>query len=121
MPTPDSNHPSILFICTANIQRSLTAERLFSLRYPNLNFKSAGVSRKECERNKSTLCTEKMLEQADIIYVFENLHIERISDNTSGGSLSKITNLDIPDVYNFNDPKLIRLLLHKLDSTFDQL
>ncbi|MBE9396323.1 hypothetical protein IOQ59_03515 [Pontibacterium sp. N1Y112] len=47
----------VLFICTANIQRSLTAEHVCRTLYPEHQFKSAGVSKKECARNNSTLCT----------------------------------------------------------------
>lgn len=109
----------VLFICTANIQRSLTAEHLFKSLYPQVEFRSAGVSKKECARNHSTLCTMQLLAWADSIFVFEQMHIDRISENTDGSALQKIVNLEIDDIYQYNDPKLIELLIKKLKGRFN--
>ena len=110
--------PRVLFVCTANIQRSLTAEHLFKLLYPQVEFRSAGVSKKECARNHSTLCTAKLLAWADSIFVFEQMHIDRISENTDGSALQKIVNLEIDDIYQYNAPELIELLKKKLKGRF---
>ena len=104
---------NILFLCTANIQRSRTAETLFKGLYPGLNFKSAGLSKKECERNNSTLCTIELLTWADQIYVFEQLHLARIGEHSGGQFDSKITNLNVPDRYQFMQQELIDLLKSK--------
>ncbi len=53
---------NVLFICTANIQRSLTAEHYCKPLFLQIRFKSAGVSRKECECNNSNLCITDLLE-----------------------------------------------------------
>ncbi|MEH6446378.1 MAG: hypothetical protein V7784_20980 [Oceanospirillaceae bacterium] len=113
-----TNPTKVLFICTANIQRSLTAEHLFTTLYPQVEFRSAGVSKKECARNNSTLCTEQLLAWADTIFVFEQMHIDRINENTDGNSMAKITNLEIPDIYQYKDPELIELLKKKLKGNF---
>lgn len=101
---------NILFLCTANIQRSKTAEDIFCRRYQQHTFRSAGLSKKECSRNNSTLCTEELLIWADVVYVFEQMHIDRICDYTGDKFLSKIRCLDIEDVYQYMQPELVALL-----------
>jgi predicted protein tyrosine phosphatase len=97
----------ILFICTANIQRSLTAEHYFKSLYPQITFKSAGVSAKECKRNGSTLCTVELLEWADQVFVFEQMHTDRIVEHTGQKFVDKIYNLDIEDRYQYMDEGLV--------------
>lgn len=106
---------NILFLCTANIQRSKTAEELFRAANSNHEYKSAGLSAKYVQKANSTLCTEEMLQWADRIYVFENQHIERIQSHTGDVYLSKITNLNIPDDYQYFQRELVLLLLEQCD------
>jgi len=113
--------PKILFICRANIQRSLTAEHLFKSMFSNIEFNSAGVSQKECVRNNSTLCTDEMLIWADCIFVFDQLHVDRIRDNAKGVNIRKIINLEIEDVYKYDDPRLISLLKTKIGGSLGRL
>ena len=110
----------ILFVCTANIQRSLTAEHYFRTLYPpcpqkSVTFKSAGVSAKECKRNGSTLCTVELLEWADKVFVFEQMHIDRIVEHTGQRFVYKIQNLDIEDCYQYMDEELISRLQSKFE------
>ncbi|MBE1302408.1 MAG: phosphotyrosine protein phosphatase [Alteromonadaceae bacterium] len=102
----------VLFLCTANKNRSKTAEILFN-DISEHDVKSAGLSAKYCEKEGGTLCTEDMLQEADLIYVFEHKHIVRIKEHTGDVYLSKITNLGIDDVYQVMDDCLIRLLKQK--------
>lgn len=104
----------VLFVCTANIQRSLTAEHLCAQQYLNIEFKSAGVSRKECSRNNSTLCTEELLEWADIVFTFEAMHIDRIIEHTRNRHSQKLINLDIEDKYEYGDAVLESLISAKV-------
>ncbi|WP_288740748.1 hypothetical protein [uncultured Rheinheimera sp.] len=101
---------NILFLCTANVNRSKTAEVHFSAKDPARIYRSAGLSEKECHRNQTTLCTEAMLLWADVIFVMEDSHIRRIEQYTEQRFLRKIINLDIPDIYKFMDPALIEQL-----------
>lgn len=101
----------VLFVCTANYQRSKTCEDLFKEFTHGVSIKSAGVSRKECSRRGTTLCTESMIAGADIVYVFEPLHSQRINEHTSSRYKKKLTNLDIPDKYSYMSPDLIELVL----------
>ncbi|MBE0362463.1 hypothetical protein PULV_a3102 [Pseudoalteromonas ulvae UL12] len=106
---------NILFLCTANIQRSKTAEELFRAVNKNHQYKSAGLSSKYVQKANSTLCTEKMLEWSDRIYVFEEQHIERIQKHTGDVFLPKIINLNIPDVYQYFQRELVLLLLERCE------
>ena len=103
----------ILFVCTANYQRSKTCEDLFK-EFSDVSFFSAGVSRKECTRRGSTLCTESMLEAADVIYIFEPLHAERINSHTDYRYADKLVSLDIPDQYQYMAADLVELILSRL-------
>lgn len=101
---------NILFLCTANLNRSATAEAHFAAKYPAHTYRSAGLSEKECRRNGTTLCTEDMMKWADVIFVMENSHIHRIEQYTDQRFLKKIINLDIPDVFKFGEAALIEQL-----------
>ncbi len=110
----ESSSSRILFVCTANIQRSLTAEHLFSSLYPHILFKSAGVSLRECGRNSSKLCTVDLLDWASNIFVFEQMHIDRIVEHTGKKFTHKIYNLEIDDCYQYMQQELIEKLQAKL-------
>tara|TARA_Y100000034_G_C6900841_1_gene416626 strand:+ start:2810 stop:3166 length:357 start_codon:yes stop_codon:yes gene_type:complete len=105
---------NILFLCTANIQRSKTAEELFSAADNSNVYRSAGLSKKYVQKAGSTLCSEEMLEWADEIYVFEQKHIERIRVYTGDTYLHKIANLEIEDSYQYFQRELVLLLLERL-------
>ena len=111
----------VLFVCTANIQRSLTAEHLFKSMYPLVQFKSAGVSRKECSRNNSTLCTDELLSWADVVFVFEQMHLDRIQEHTGTRFGSKIVNLEVDDIYQYMQPTLVELLIQKLRTSLGEI
>jgi predicted protein tyrosine phosphatase len=106
---------NILLLCTANIQRSKTAEELFRAANKNHQYKSAGLSERYVQKANSTLCTEKMLQWADQIYVFEQQHIDRIQSHTGDVYLPKITNLDIPDDYQYFQRELVLLLIEQCE------
>jgi len=108
---------NILFLCTANKQRSKTAEELFSAANKDNQYKSAGLSLKYVTKAGTTLCTPETLEWSDKIFVFENTHIERIQAHTGNKHLSKIWNLDIEDEYQYFQRELVLLLLERCDIT----
>lgn len=101
---------NVLFLCTANLNRSKTAEVHFAAKDPANVYRSAGLSEKECHRNGTTLCTEAMLAWADVVFVMQYSHIRRIEQYTGQRFLSKVINLDIPDVYKFGETALIEQL-----------
>jgi len=104
----------ILFLCTANINRSKSAEVLCGHLDDNNTYRSAGLSAKYTAVHNSTLCTEELLTWADKVYIFENMHLDRIKQYTKDKYLNKISNLDIEDRYKYMNPELVQLLKLKI-------
>ncbi len=97
----------ILFVCTANLDRSKTAEDLVKDR-PGFQVRSGGTW--EWARRR---VSAEDIEWADRIFVMEDEHKEavlRISPEARG----KIAVLDIPDVYKRGEPELVALLKKRL-------
>ncbi len=95
----------ILFICSKNRWRSLTAETIFK-NTPNHEIKSAGTD--EGARIK---INEKHLMWADKIFVMEKKHKQIISQKFPEiVTQCDITILDIPDEYQYMDEELIMIL-----------
>lgn len=107
---------NILFLCTANKQRSRTAEELFSALDKKNTYQSAGLSAKYVAKANTRLCTEETLIWANKVYVFEDEHIERIKKYTGDAFLSKILNLQIKDEYQYFQRELVLLILERCDS-----
>ncbi|CCQ09830.1 phosphotyrosine protein phosphatase [Pseudoalteromonas luteoviolacea B = ATCC 29581] len=105
---------NVLFLCTSNVNRSRTAQELFSAIDKASKYQSAGLSKKYVEKAGTTLCTEELLGWADKIYIFEDFHLERIIHYTGKIHLHKITNLKIEDKYKYFQRELVLLLLQKL-------
>lgn len=98
---------NILFLCTANQHRSRTAEKFYSAKFPNYSFKSAGLSQKYCEKLGTTLCSSEILTWADLIFVMEKMHKDRIAEHTGDLHLNKVTVLYIEDIYQYMQPELL--------------
>ncbi len=65
--------------------------------------------------------TERQLEWADLIVVMEERHREEISKRFPSVYLSKrIIVLDIPDIYNYNEVKLVEILKRVLYERLDR-
>lgn len=103
-----------LFICSANKQRSKTAEDFFAQKYPEHEFLSAGTNTKICRKEGTTELTEDLLEWADKVYVMEKKHFYQIQKHTGSNYYSKINVLDIPDIYKYYDTDLIAILEEKV-------
>ena len=103
---------NILFICNQNQNRSKTAEEIFKDKF---NTKSAGLY------NANPL-TKKQLSWADSVMVMEEKQREEISKRFPGQYMQKrILSLDIPDVFQFNQPELIRILRNRMGELFEPL
>lgn len=96
---------NVLFICNQNQNRSKTAEHLFKGRYET---KSAGLyNTKPVSRNQ--------IEWADTIVVMEDSQRSEIAKRFPKEYMKKrIISLDVPDVFQFNQPKLINMLKAKV-------
>lgn len=90
----------VLFVCTLNQARSVSAERLFR-RVPGLQVRSAGTS----DRARHQV-TEDDLAWADTVIVFEPAH-ERWLRATFAGDLPEIIDVGIPDRFAAEDPELL--------------
>jgi predicted protein tyrosine phosphatase len=90
---------NILFICNQGKYRSKTAQDLFSNNYIT---ESAGIFSEE------NPLTKNKLKQADIIFTMdENQRSEIASRFPKEYIMKKIISLNIPDIYQYKDPKLI--------------
>jgi predicted protein tyrosine phosphatase len=106
-------YKKVLFLCTSNINRSKTAEHLAADFFDDTEFKSAGLSKKECLRSNTTLCTEELIHWADIVFTFEPMHEQRIREHLGDAALN-IISLEIEDIYTYYQPELVGILTEKL-------
>lgn len=95
----------ILFICSRNKQRSLTAEKIFC-KYDGLQVRSAGT-----ETGARIKVSEGLIGWADIIFVMEKKHMRRLMEKFGDIIVDKkVICLNIPDEYGFMDEELIDIL-----------
>jgi predicted protein tyrosine phosphatase len=105
----------VLFICGQNRLRSPTAEQVFSSRL-GFEVASAGLN-----PDAETTVSPELLEWADVIFVMERAHRNKLSKRFRAylGSKSIIC-LDIPDQFDYMDPVLIKLLETKVGPFFQR-
>jgi predicted protein tyrosine phosphatase len=103
----------VLFICSQNRLRSPTAEQVFSNR-PGFEVASAGLN-----HDAETTVSAELLEWAEVIFVMERAHRSKLSTRFRSHLKSKrIICLDIPDEFDYMDPRLVRLLETKAGPFF---
>jgi predicted protein tyrosine phosphatase len=106
---------NLLFICSRNKWRSPTAESIYK-NIPGLSARSAGT-----EPSAQIRLTAKMIAWADIIFVMEKKHKQRILEKFELESRDKeIVILDIPDEYKFMDPELIEEIKAGVNSVIER-
>ena len=104
---------NVLFVCTMNKWRSLTAEELYR-KHPLLNCRSAGTSSKA--RRKIGLSD---IRWADLIIVMEDKHHDRIEADYRDEIRDKeIHVLEVEDQFKYMDDELIEELQFVLDPIF---
>ena len=103
---------SILFVCSANVDRSKTAEDYFSEVSKSNVFESAGTNRVICNEKGTNFINQGMIDRADLILVMENKHSDWIYKHLKPKN-AEVMVLDIPDIYNYYSPELIQLLNKK--------
>ena len=105
----------ILFVCSRNQRRSLTAETIFKSD-PAWDVRSAGT-----EESARIKVTAGHLGWADVIVVMEKRHKERLRQKYPEElSAKKCVCLFISDDYEFMDPRLIELLRKKTGEHFPE-
>ncbi len=93
---------NLLFVCSMNQWRSPTAEKIYEKK-SLVNVRSRGTS-----RNARVTITAEDLKWADIVFVMEDKHKDRLQgDFPADVRYKEIHVLDILDVYKFMEPELI--------------
>ena len=106
----------ILFVCSANKDRSKTADDYFSSKYDTekYQFDSAGTNLKICQKEGTNPLTEELVIWADLIFAMEKRHMQLIRNFTKEKYDSKIKILNIPDRFKYYQKELINLLEEKM-------
>jgi len=103
----------LLFVCTANRQRSPTAEGLFRAS-TTCEARSCGI-----DPLAVTPCSESLIDWADVIVCMEELHREALIAAYPPAAEKRIEVLHIPDAYIRDDPHLILQLRSTLKEWLD--
>lgn len=107
----EEHRQRILFVCTANIDRSKTAEDLYRAD-PRFEVKSCGVA-----PFAQVVVTRDLLDWADCVFVMnegEDHHVTAIKRRFPGVS-KEVIDLDIEDRWKRGHPELVRLIISRLE------
>ncbi len=105
------NKEHLLFVCTANLNRSPTAKSLFK-NNKKYEAKSAGI-----HPLSENPITKQAIKWADIIFVMDeknDKHKTFLLREFPEAAEKKIIILGVPDIYTKNNPQLIKILKKKL-------
>ncbi|MEG4010605.1 MULTISPECIES: methyltransferase domain-containing protein [unclassified Microcoleus] len=105
------DNTKILFVCSRNKWRSLTAEKICE-NVGGLSVRSAGT-----EKGARIRVTEGLLGWADLIFVMEKKHGDRLASKFPASLKGKkVICLQIADNYEYMEPQLVEILQAKLGS-----
>ncbi len=105
------NRPNILVVCGKNKRRSRTAEHIFK-NDNRFKIRSVGLSQRSDRK-----ITENDLRWANLIFVMEQEHRDKIWELYGKMQLPNIEVLNIADDYEFMDPELIEMLTERINDT----
>ena len=101
----------VLFVCTANQQRSPTAEEMYR-NDPRFEVRSAGT-----DALFGRAVTSEDLQWADLVVVMEQRHAQKIrAAFPSAASGAKLVVLGIPDVYEYMEQALQREIRSRFEA-----
>ena len=104
----------LLFVCSRNRKRSLTAEKLM-VGVPGYEARSAGT-----QPGARIVITEGHIGWADLVFVMEKSHLAKLRARFSEALEGRqVVTLHIPDDYEFMQPELLDELRARLDSYVD--
>ena len=107
---------NVLFVCSRNKWRSRTAEKIYENNIA-FNVKSAGT-----EPSAQIKITAKLIDWADIIFVMEKKHKQRLTENFPlQTSTKKIIILNIEDDYEYMDPELVDMIKISVSSHLNNI
>ncbi len=110
------NRKKILFVCSANQQRSPTAEELYK-DDSRFEVRSAGTS-----RLAANTINAEMIEWAYVVAAMEERHVRVIRERFPSESLrARFVTLGIPDVYEYMDPVLQKEIRYRFEENFHAL
>jgi predicted protein tyrosine phosphatase len=110
----EGNATKLLFVCSRNRMRSLTAEQIFS-GVPGFQVRSVGT-----QPDARIVVTEGHVGWADVIFVMEKSHLHRMRRKWSEALDGKrVIVLGIPDDYEYMQPELIDELEAKVAQHLD--
>ena len=118
IPSSESGRLKVLFVCSANMQRSPTAEKIYR-NDARLEVRSAGV-----RAGANRRISENDLRWADVVFVMEREHklaIKTLFDHIPDFPFPPIEVLDIPDEFDFMEPALVEVLKSAIDPEIDHL
>ncbi len=104
---------NVIFICSANRDRSRTAEIYFQNKFPEHRFRSAGINKYLSERHGGIHLKQYMLDIADRIVCAELVHSDYIIRQIDKKYISKIEVLNLGDTEPFMSGQLISMLEEK--------
>ncbi len=108
--TESETKKRVLFICTQNKVRSLTAEHLYRVR-PDLDVKSCGTA--TFAKNQ---LTPELLNWAEAVFTFDDSHMETIEKGFAPHVQGKpVICLGLPDVFTYKSDALVVKLTAKLE------
>lgn len=105
----------ILFICSANKDRSATAEDVAREYYPEHEYDSAGTNQKICFQYSTQYISLEKLNWADLVMVMENKHKKSIIKTFGSSHGKRIKVLHIRDQYEYGNATLKEMIKEKLN------
>jgi len=100
---------NLLFVCSENKLRSPTGETVFSA-YEGVHAIGCGTN-----LDAETVVSGDLIEWADIVFVMEKTHKQKVATKFKALLVGKkLICLEIPDHYQYMDPKLITMLEHRV-------
>ena len=105
------DYKRVLTVCSANMLRSPTMAHVLSAEPYNFNTRSAGIA-----GFALIPVTEELLMWADEVVCADTEHALNIRDKLMQYQLDKpIVNLNIPDIYEYRNPELIKLIKERYE------
>lgn len=107
--------PKILFVCSQNRWRSLTAENIFK-NDPRFELRSAGTS-----KGARHVISTRDVEWADLILCMQEKHKQIIEEKYPNLNLPEIKVLNIGYEHEYMSPELIQTLQDKVDEILGKI
>lgn len=98
----------LLFVCTANIDRSPTGEDIYK-NQPGFEVKSAGTD----AGYASVPISKVLIEWADVIFCMEPHHSREVL-KLDPKAKNKVAILNIPNIYYRGHPELVKAIKHRV-------